>query len=135
MKISITGESGFYKTSGLDVILIAGVLIFSVISIFRFSLSRPKQSAEAKEVLIYQNQKLLEKTGLNKDRMIALLSGQMQIEIRGGKLSVIHSECPQHICVNMGWIQYSGQTIVCVPNRVVIEIKSSSSPLLDVVAY
>ena len=34
--------------------------------------------------------------------------------------------CPDHICVDMGKIRYSGQSIVCLPNRVVVSIEGVS---------
>jgi len=127
-------DNDFYKISKFDVILITFILFFSVICIFWFMRERFQKSGAPKIVLIYQKDKLLEKVGLGKDKVLTLLNGQMQIEVKGGKVRVAKADCPQHICVNMGWIKYSGQTIVCAPNKVLIELKSTGSPLLDAVA-
>lgn len=52
------------------------------------------------------------------------LLGTTTIEIKGKKVRVVNSPCPEKICVKMGWKNKNGQTIVCVPNKVVIKIGS-----------
>lgn len=127
--------ANFYKTSKFDIFLIALILFFSIASVLRVTYSRIKQSAQARTALIYEKDKLIEEVPLKGERIITLAAGQMQIEVKGGKIRVRKADCPQHICMNMGWIEYAGQSIVCVPNKVVIEIKSAGPPLLDAVVY
>jgi len=128
-------ESSFYKTSKYDIILIAFIVFFSLVFMLWINQGRFKQASGPGIALIYQKDKLLEKVGLKKDGIVNILDGQMQIEIKGKKIRVVKADCPQHVCINMGWIQYSGQTIVCAPNKVLIEIASKGSPLLDAVVY
>ena len=92
-------------------------------------------TSKSATALIYLKDRLLEEVDLRKDIIIPLLDGKMRIEVKGEKIRVADSECPHHICVNMGWIRYSGQTIACVPNKVLIEIKSAGPAIVDVVAY
>ena len=35
--------------------------------------------------------------------------------------------CPNHLCVNMGWIKEQGIPVVCLPNNVYVMITSTSS--------
>lgn len=118
-----------------DFVLIGLILFFALASILWFRRERLSQLSQSKLALIYHRHNLLEKVGLEKNKIINLLNGKMQLEIKAGKIRVLNSDCPQHICMNMGWIKYSGQTIACVPNQVLIEVKSSGSPLLDAVSY
>jgi len=37
---------------------------------------------------------------------------------------MVDSACPDKLCVRSGWISRPKESIVCLPNRVVIEIKS-----------
>jgi len=134
MKYKGKEDADFYKTSKFDKILIGLILFFSVVSIIWIMHNRIQQSSQPKAALIYQKDKLMEEVDLNKDRIITLLDGRMQIEVKRGQIRVVKSDCSQRICVNMGWIQYAGQTIVCVPNKVLVEIKSTGSSLLDVIA-
>ena len=72
---------------------------------------------------------------MRQDRQIMLPVGRMRIEVKGRGIRVTGSDCPKQICVNAGWIKTPGQTIICVPYRVLIEIKGKDTPLLDAVAY
>ncbi len=54
-------------------------------------------------------------------------NGDSVIEVEGGKVHMVESACRDKICVGMGWTDSSGQSIVCVPNRVVIRITGSGS--------
>ena len=51
--------------------------------------------------------------------------GKTEIEIKGGRVRVIDSPCRRKTCVHTGWIDKAYQTIVCMPNRVVIRLTGS----------
>ena len=48
--------------------------------------------------------------------------GKTHIEIKEGRVRVIDSPCRRKTCVHTGWIDKAYQTIVCMPNRVVIHL-------------
>lgn len=127
------GDARFYQASRFDAVFISLIIIVSVI--WWFTYKSKSDNSRPKKVLIFSGDSLLEQTSLEKDRQINLLGGRMQLEIKSGRVRVVKSDCPHHICMNMGWISLSGQTIICVPNKVLIEIKSSGQPLLDAVSY
>ena len=54
------------------------------------------------------------------------------IQIENGKIRVIAAECPDHTCVNMGWLD-SSLPIVCLPNHLVIQFARENNEL-DAVA-
>ena len=47
------------------------------------------------------------------------------VEIKGGKVSVTEASCKNQVCVRHGSISRSGESIVCLPNRLVVSIESS----------
>ena len=47
------------------------------------------------------------------------------IEICDGRIRVAEADCPDQLCVQMGWLQNSGLPIVCLPNRLVIQYAQS----------
>lgn len=49
--------------------------------------------------------------------------GANRLVIKDKKASVTEASCPDQICVRQGEAGESGQTIVCLPNRVVITIR------------
>ena len=53
--------------------------------------------------------------------------------IKDGKASVTEASCPDGICVNHRAISRTGETIVCLPNRVVVRIVGADAEAPDVV--
>ncbi len=134
MRRNLVEDPDFYKISKFDIARISFILLSSAFFIGWLNHGFIRKPGVCGTALIYVNNKLLEKFRLEKDKEVALLNGRMQIEVKNGKIRVKDADCPEHLCVNMGWIQYGGQNIVCVPNKVMIEIASGAAPLIDAVA-
>ena len=43
-------------------------------------------------------------------------------EIQNGEVNMKEADCPDQLCIHQGPIHIQGETIVCLPNRVVLEI-------------
>lgn len=56
-----------------------------------------------------------------------------QLEIRDGKADMTDASCPDGICVNHRAISKRGQSIVCLPNKVVVEIENGEESEIDFV--
>lgn len=48
--------------------------------------------------------------------------GKSIIEVKDGKVRMLESSCPDKLCIGMGWAEKTGDSIVCVPNRIVIRL-------------
>ena len=49
--------------------------------------------------------------------------GTNTVQVEPGRIRVSRAECPDQICVHMGWLtSEGGMPIVCLPNRLVIEL-------------
>ena len=64
---------------------------------------------------------------LAKDQVIAI--GDTNVcEIKNGKIKMTEADCPDHLCISQKAVGNSGGTIVCLPNKVVIEgVKAAGS--------
>lgn len=60
--------------------------------------------------------------------------GKFTVQIENGHVSVPFSDCPNQICVKHSAISRSGECIVCIPNRAVIEIQGSDATAPDAIA-
>jgi len=49
------------------------------------------------------------------------------VEISGGAVSVTEASCKNQVCVKHGAINRTGESIVCLPNRLVVRIESGGS--------
>jgi hypothetical protein len=57
--------------------------------------------------------------------------GKTVVNIRGGTAWISRAPCRQQTCVHQGKIRLSGQILVCVPNRVCVEIEGAGDPVVD----
>ncbi len=56
------------------------------------------------------------------------------VRIESGKAFIQSSPCPNKICVHMGKISRPSQSVVCIPNRVVVRI-SGKADRFDTLTY
>ena len=61
---------------------------------------------------------------LNEDleKKIITVNGENVILIKDGKVSVKSADCPDRICVKHRFISKNGETIVCLPHKIVVEV-------------
>ena len=52
--------------------------------------------------------------------------GTNLLHIENGSAWLEDADCPDQICVNTGKIKYAGQSIICLPHKVVVEIKEKN---------
>ena len=136
MKKNSSKEKGnFYKLTVLDVIVIVLILSLSTVIILRKKVGLIFSSTEISSASIFQDGELLKQLKLVEDQEISLVGGKMLLEVSEGRIRVKESDCPRQICVNAGWIKHPGETVVCVPYKTLIEIKSSGPPVVDAVVY
>ena len=97
-----------------DFIVIAIVLICAV-GIWLY----PALSDRGNVAVIEQGENVL-RVSLEENRELELNNATVKIE--NGEISIIHAECPDLVCVKTGAISKEGQSIICVPNHIVITI-------------
>ena len=62
--------------------------------------------------------------------------GYNLIEIGDERVRVIEADCPDQIDVEQGWISRKGETLICLPNKLVVELKGlSTSDEVDIINY
>ena len=44
-------------------------------------------------------------------------------EVKDGSIRVKENDCPDKICVNTGWISKTNERIICMPKKLIVEIK------------
>lgn len=61
------------------------------------------------------------------------VNGGNTLKIQEGKARVVHADCPDQLCVNQKSISRDGESIICLPNKVVITIEGGKNRELDAV--
>lgn len=102
-----------------DLILIAVLIIFSLVPLVPSS-----QFLVPNHAVIKVDGVIIRKFDLSIDENFTLETsgGKNIVEIKSGAVSVIAADCPDKICIRSGAIKNVGETIACVPHKVLIEI-------------
>ncbi len=120
------------NTAGLSwrsLLLLAIIALLALVSVIMILL--PSAHPDSGHVLayIYQDGELLKTYDLSlvseKSTYIVTSSSGRQniIEIRPGSIGMRHADCPDHLCVEQGFLSHPSIPITCLPNGVVIELR------------
>ena len=101
-----------------DVLLIV-ILLIAALSAF-FIIESLREDGVSVRVTI--NGETVAKYSLSRDGEYVLNGGTNILVISNGEAYVKEASCPDGLCMNQGKISLSGQRIVCLPNRVMIEV-------------
>ncbi len=72
-------------------------------------------------VMISKDNEEIGTYSLKDDRVIDVGDGN-RLEIKDGAVYMLYANCPDQICVHTGWIDQEHDMIVCMPNKVVVQI-------------
>lgn len=103
-----------------DLILIAVILIAAISSLLLFKISLK----EGDYVQISVNGEVVYTLPLDTDteKRIETENGSNTVLIKNGTVSVVSADCPDKICVSHRSISKAGETVVCLPHKLVVEI-------------
>ena len=101
-----------------DIILIVAVLSAGVVLLI---VTGSRGKAGSYVVVMVRNNETA-RYSLSTDGIYTINGGTNTIEIKDGKVRMTEAECPNHLCVRQGWISFSGQSIVCLPNELSVTI-------------
>lgn len=71
---------------------------------------------------------------LAENQKIEINGGTNTMEIQDGKVRMADADCPDKLCMHQKAISQSGESIICLPNKVVLQIVSRDKAELDAVA-
>ncbi|RRK11733.1 NusG domain II-containing protein [Lactiplantibacillus garii] len=129
-----------------DIIIIIALIILSFTPIVIFSYQQKQQAQRAEQVAKQRAQKrrtdytaVVSHNGTVLKRVnLTTLSKTTHYTYRAKdgdyntvtfkphKVAITKANCSDQVCIRRGWITKPGQTIVCLPHKVLIEIKSDS---------
>lgn len=109
--------------------IIFSVSIFLIaIGIFLYYNLKEKDNLKIANVF-YQNEKLLSinlDENENNSYIVKGYNGDVKIVTSNGKVKVESENSPLHLCSKQGYISKSYESIICLPNKIVIKIEDSS---------
>lgn len=105
-----------------DYILIAGILLIGVALFIGYQIL---YHTPGDKVQITIDGKLYQTLPLNQDAVVEIPTtegGNNILTIEDGYADMTEANCPDGLCVNQKKISHEGETIVCLPHKIVVKI-------------
>ncbi|AHF06489.1 NusG domain II-containing protein [Desulfitobacterium metallireducens] len=117
----------------LEKIIVAVILLLSILSMGIMMISKPNNQDGI--IVIQVDNKVVKKVALNyssevKTYEFSFNGNIASIESKNGSVRLLEMSdelCPNHICSDTGWINQSYQSIVCLPNQIIITIEGGEA--------
>ena len=115
-----------------DIILVCAILILALAAFFVFKAC----AKEGGTVSITIDGELYKELPLNTDAVVEVVSGENgeyknTVTIKDGRVSISYANCPDGICEKHRAIKHSGRTIVCLPHKLVVNVKGGEVDEMD----
>ena len=116
-----------------DLILV-GILLLLCLGVYGFF---QLNKEEGGQVVVKVDGVITDTYDLSQDGEYTIKGANGQINtfrIKDEQVDMIDASCPDKLCVNQHDIHYNHETIVCLPNLVVLEVISEEENDIDVIA-
>lgn len=113
-----------------DVIFIGFLAVFCIaVCVFVYK----GGAVEGSNILITVDGKEYGTYSLFEEQTITIGEGNKKnvIEIKGGKAYMKEASCPDHLCMDQNEISFDKESIICLPNKVVITVISDVESDVD----
>lgn len=121
-------------------VLLLLLLVLCIVSVF-FIFIKKQPATACLHAEIYQNGELLQTidlsavTGPYSFTVECPDGGFNTITVRPGAIGICDADCPDKLCVSMGYADSSLLPIVCLPHSLVIQVKEKDGGLIDGMTY
>ena len=107
------------------------ILVLLVLAAGSWFLFRSDSTAKDKVLVVRKDQQVLQRIELKKvtsetKLIVPVEHGELVIAYDKDGGRVISSPCPAQVCVHQGKITRSGQTIACVPEKVLVTLTTAA---------
>lgn len=116
--------NGRMRPKAGDLIILCVTLLLAAASFLLFRQTRP--TAVAVAVVVSDGETVGSIRLPAENARIDLPDKDVLVCAEGNEVWVAHSDCPDQICVRGGKIDKPGQSLVCLPNRVVVKITGAA---------
>ena len=110
-------------------VMAAAFLLWGIVHVF---LSLPGQ-----QITVTQDGKVLGTYSLAEDNTLIFTDeqgGTNRLVIHDGEARMEEADCPDKLCMRQKAISKKGESIICLPHRLVVEVTAGEEPEADAVA-
>ena len=108
----------------IGALLLLALVLYLVLGAFR---------TEGGAVVVRVDGVETERHALSEDGVYPLNGGSNILVISGGQAWLSEANCPDLLCVRQGKIHYTGQSIICLPNRLTVTVEGGEANDVDFV--
>lgn len=117
------------KINKYDIALILAIIAVNVFILIYGSFNAVEKGQ--KIAYVYSDKQLVGEYTLTKNyetefKIDSATGGYNTIHIEDGKVWIHEATCPDKICLNQGKISNGGELIVCLPNKLLVQIEDDS---------
>ena len=109
------------NTAIRDIVLILAIALVGLCLLF----FNGRKTTPGSSVVVEIDGKTVASYPLDTDGVFVLNGGTNTLEIKDGRARISDADCPNMQCVRQGWISRGGQSIVCLPNKLIVTVTSS----------
>ncbi len=113
-----------------DIVLAAVLLILGIVGVLIVKYGLKTGSTAD----VYIDDKLVQTLDMSVDDEYTFQTdkGSNTVEVRDGAVSMKLADCPDKVCVQMGAKNRNGETITCLPHKLVIEVHGGQEQEVDI---
>ena len=129
-EFSTTESNGSRKFKN-DIIFIGSLLLIISIAALAMLLSR----TEGDTVTVTVDGQLFGEYSLNENKTVEIKSGNGYniLVIEDGRAIIASASCPDGICAAHRPVGHNGESIICLPNKVVVEVRAQDKNQPDII--
>lgn len=113
-----------------DIILFALVTIIALTVFLFYSVTGKSDEGI---VIIKVDGEIQGRYSLIENQTIEINDGTNILIIKDGEADMVEAECPDKLCVNQKPVSKNHENIICLPNKVVVEVESNENSDYDAV--
>lgn len=116
------------KKNDWKLVILVGIIV-AAIFVIRFFVG----NEDAGYVTVRIDGEIVETYTLSEDKMVKLNGGTNTMKIERGKVKMTEADCPDQLCVHQKEISKNNESIICLPNKIVVQVVNQDESKLDAV--
>ena len=110
----------FHLIKPLEAVIIGFILLGSIAAAVILNLS----GGGSRTAVIHCGD-VRQELALDRDGSFRFDGIDAEFEVKNGKICLTNASCPDKLCEKTGYISSSGQSIICVPNKITVTVVGS----------
>lgn len=116
------------KKNDWKLLILVGIIVAAICGMRFFIGDR-----DAGYVTVRIDGEIAETYTLSEDKVVKLNGGTNTMKIERGKVDMTDADCPDKLCVHQKAISKNNESIICLPNKIVIQVVSQDESKIDAV--